>query len=108
MIVQFFMCLHRHNIITIQQPVQLLAGQANHPIQHLARPLELRLFQALLPQAITITLPVKDLYLIALAVAEHKQVFRKRISFQLSLYQYCQRIDAFSKINNIPTQLYHR
>ena len=88
MIVKFFMCLHTQDIVAIQQPVQLLTGQANDLIQCLARPFELGLLQTLLPHTKTIAFPIQHFDLVALAIAEHKQMFRERIQFQCGFDQY--------------------
>ncbi len=82
------MCLHAHDIVPVQKPVQLLAGQGNNLIQCLAGPFEPGLFQALLPQAKTIAFPVKHLYLVTFAVAEYKQVLGEWIQCQCAFDQY--------------------
>ncbi len=88
MIVQSFMCLYTHDIVPIEQPVQLLTGQGNNLIQCLAGPFKPSLLQALLPQAKTIAFPVKHLYLVTFAVAEHKQMFGEWIQCQCGFDQY--------------------
>ena len=55
---QPFMRLYTHDIIAIQQPVQLLAGQGDHLIVNRARPFEAGPLQALLPQAEAVALPL--------------------------------------------------
>ena len=99
------MRLHAHYIIAIQQPVQLLPGQGDHLIVNLPRPFEASSFQTLLPQAKAVALPVQDLDLVALAVAEHKQLLGKRIVLQGLFDQDRQSVDAFAKVDNIPAQI---
>ena len=61
--------------------------------------------QTLLPQAKAVALPVQDLDLVALAVAEHKQLLGKRIVLQGLFDQNRQSVDAFAKVDNIPAQI---
>ena len=82
MIVHFFMRLHAHDIVPIQQPVQLLASQAYDLLQCLAGPFKPVPLQALLPQAKTIAFPVQRFNLVTLAVAEYKQIFGEWIQCQ--------------------------
>ena len=88
MIVQSFMRLHAHDIVPVQKPVQLLTGQCDDLIWRLAGPLEPRLFQRLLPHAKTIAFPIQHFDFVALAVAEHKQMFGEWIQCQGGLDQY--------------------
>jgi len=88
MIVQSFVCLHAQDIVTIQQPVQLLTSQAYDLIECLAGPFKPVPLQALLPQAKAIALPVQDLDLVTLAVAEHEQVLGEWIQCQGAFDQY--------------------
>jgi len=108
MIVQSFMCLHAQDIVAVQQPVQLLARQRNNLIQCLAGPFELRLFQTLLPQAITVSFPVEDFDLVTLAVAEHEQLFREWIQLKRAFYQDRQTIYPFAEVDHIPAHINHR
>ena len=108
MIVQFFMCLHAHNIVPVEQPVQLLTGQGDDLIKRLSGPFKACLLQTLLPQAKTITFPVKRFDFIPLAVTEQKQMFGKRIQFQCAFDQYAQARDSFSEIHNIPAHVNKR
>jgi len=102
---QPLMWLQTHYIIAVQQPVQLLTGQRNHFTCNLARPLEARPLQALLPQTKAVALPVQDLYLVTLAVAEHKQLIGKRIVLQGRFDQDCQAVDTLAEVDNIPAQI---
>ena len=88
MIVQSFVRLHTHDIVPIEQPVQLLTGQGDNLIQCLAWPFKSRLLQALLPHAKTIAFPIKDFYLVTLAVTENKQMFGEWIQCQCAFDQY--------------------
>ena len=88
MIVQSFVCLHAHDIVPVEQPVQLLTGQRNDLIKCFAGPFKTCFFETLLPQAKTITFPVKRFDFVSLAVTEQKQIFRKWIQFQCALDQY--------------------
>ena len=99
------MWLQTHYIIAIQQPVQLLTGQRDHLAANLAGPLEARPLQALLPQTKAVALPVQDLHLVTLAVAEHKQLFGKRIVLQGRFNQDCQAVDTLAEVDNIPAQI---
>ena len=78
------------NIIAIQQPVQLLPCQRHDNLGILFWPEETLLFQALLPQAKAITLPIQNLDAGTLPVAEHEQGFGKGVLLQLALDQRCQ------------------
>ena len=108
MIVQSFMCLHTHDIVAIQQPVQLLAGQADDLIQCLAGPFKACLLQALLPQTKAVAFPVKRFDFVSLAVTEQKQMFGKRIQFQCTFNQYAEARDSFSEIYSIPAHVNQR
>jgi hypothetical protein len=99
------MRLQTHYIIAIQQPVQLLTGQRDHLTTNLAGPLEARPLQTLLPQTKSIAFPVQDLYLVPFAVAEHKQLFGKRIVLQGLFDQDCQPVYALAEIDNVPAQI---
>ena len=88
MIVQSFMCLHTQDIVSIQQPVQLLSGQANDLIECFAGPFKPVPLQALLPQAKTIALPIQHFDLVTLAVAEDKQMLGEWIQCQGAFDQY--------------------
>jgi len=102
------MCLHTHDIVAIQQLVQLLTSQRNDLIQSLAGPFELRLFQALLPQAVPVAFPVQDFHLVTLAVTEHKQLFRECIQFECAFHQHCQAIYALAEVDDIPAHINRR
>ena len=108
MIVQFFMRLHTHDIVPVEQPVQLLTCQGDDLIKRLARPFEFRPFQGLLPHTKAIALPIQYFHFIALAVAEHKQVFGERIQRQCAFDQYAQRFDALPEIYDVPAHVNHR
>ena len=87
MIVHFFMRLHTHDIVPIQKPVQLLAGQGDDLIKCLARPFKACFLKTLLPQAKTVAFPVKRFDFVSLAVTEQKQMFGKWIQFQCAFNQ---------------------
>ena len=108
MIVQSFMCLHTHNIVPIQKPVQLLTGQGNNLIQCLAGPFKACFLKTLLPQAKTVAFPVKRFDFVSLAVTEQKQMFGKRIQFQCTFNQYAEARDSFSEIYSIPAHVNQR
>ena len=108
MIVQSFMCLHAHDIVAIEQPVQLLTGQRDDFIQRLAGPFELGSFQRLLPQAVTVTFPIQYFDLVTLAVAEHKQFFGEWIQLKRAFYQDGETIDTLAKVDDIPAHINRR
>jgi hypothetical protein len=49
-----------------------------------------------------VALPVQDLELVAPAVAEHKQLFGKRIQPQGHFDQYRQPVNTLTEVDNIP------
>ena len=88
MIVQSFMRLHAHDIVPVEKPVQLLAGQGDDFIQCLAGPFKACLLETLLPQAKTVAFPIKRFDFIPFAVTEQKQIFGEWIQFQCALDQH--------------------
>ena len=102
------MCLHTHHIIPVEQPVQLLPCHRDDAIQCLARPLKPGSFQGFLPQAVSVTFPVQDFHLIALAVTEHKQFFGEWIQFKRAFYQDGQTVYTLAEVNDIPAQINRR
>ena len=85
----------------IEQPIQLLSAQANHALCRRSWPMEAIFFQALLPQAETIALPIEDLDLVLTPVGEHEQPLGKRVLLQRLLDQYRQAIYPLAEIDRI-------
>lgn len=92
---------HGRKIVTVKQPIELLAIQCQNITWQVARPLEALFLQSLLPQAKAGPLPIERLDLVARLVDEDEQVARKRIMRQLLLDHNRQTVDAFAKVNRI-------
>lgn len=93
-------------IHAVEQPVQLLPGQC-HQRFVVPGPGKAITFQAFLPQAEAVALPVENLDPVAAPIAEHEQVLGEGIELQAFLDQYCQAIDTLPEIDRIPAQVHH-
>src|SRR5690625_642196 len=102
---QLLMALHAHHIKALKQPVELALAPANHAIGVLARPLELRLLQTLVPQAEPGLIPVEHLEPVAMAVAEHIQRIVEGIERHLLLDDGRQAVDGLAKVHHVAVQI---
>ena len=66
------MRLHSGNVVTVQKPIQLLAGQSHDIVTNRVWPLESLPFQALVPEHEAAPYPGQDLYLGTLAIAKNE------------------------------------
>lgn len=106
---QFFMRVQQADIITIEQPVNLLAGQGQQVIGQ-TWPLEFLLCQRLVIEYKAIVFPHQTFDFIALAVGKGIQRPGKGIMPQFLLNQRRQPVDLLAKINGgtIKINLRHR
>jgi len=101
------MPLHLADVIAIQQPVDLLAGQ-RHELITLAWPAEFLFGQALVVEHKTIVFPEQALDLVAPAVGEGIETAVERVVAQFLFNDGGKAAKAFAKIDGVAVQVYPR
>jgi hypothetical protein len=101
----FFMRPHLPNVVSGQQPFQLLRVDRDHALVMPSRPAEPILLQTFVPQSETRLVPVQHFHPRSVAIAEQKQVRTKDIKSHLLRYNRCQPVDRFPKVDLIPMQV---
>lgn len=85
---------HCFQIVTVEQPVELLAIERQDVAIKVIRPLENFTLQSFLPHAKTSTFPIENLDLVTSLVDEHEQLSGKWIMGELFFDQHRQPVDA--------------
>ena len=101
---QFFMARHQGNIVAVQQPIDLLAGEGNHFVVRV-RPLELLFRQRFVIQHKPVVFPPQTFYFVALAIREGIQCAIKGVMAKLSFHNSAKAINRLSKIYSVPVQI---
>ncbi|MFT5015136.1 MAG: hypothetical protein ACI9HA_003807 [Dinoroseobacter sp.] len=91
------------DVITIQQPVQLLTVQGHH-LTLFIWPQKAPLLQPLISHDKTIALPVQNLNLVPVAIDEDKQSAGEGVLLQRLLDNHRQPIDGFAEVDGLGVQ----
>src|SRR5699024_6128468 len=106
-VIQCFMWFVVPQIKAFQQPFQLFSGQCAHRVDVVGlRPPETLLFQAFLPQAEAVAMPVQYLETGSAPIDEHEQGIGKRIHLEFLLDDGRQPVDLFSEVDRITMQIH--
>ncbi len=101
---QFLMAGHQGNVVAVQQPIDLLAGEGNHFVVRV-RPPELLFRQRFVIQYKPIVLPEQTLDFVVAAIDKSIQCAIKGVMAKLSFHNSAKAIDRFSKIYRVPVQI---